>query len=163
MLPATPVYLGQATCPIGAPPGTCGEGVDRPQATRYADLILKTISENPQCFEGEDLTLAYALEGKLRSFGTSFPSAFGKQASVLTLSSDDNRVIQQASGCRIVTMTQPGPNTSQGTQQSNDLRQPIQIQQPGSIIAEPDSSQSNLVPVAIGAAGALALIYALIH
>lgn len=72
------------------------------------------IENNPDCFEGEDLTGAYALEQKLRDYGQPVSSETVQIQVMLPLSEEEARVAGRAELCsHVPTMrvSQPGPAT----------------------------------------------------
>lgn len=180
VLSARPTRLGQATCPIGAAPGTCGDGFDRPAAAKYADLLANKISQNPECFQGEDLSIAYALESKLRKFSISLPGGFfGGGGNTILLSEEEGRTLQEALNCRVMPIgpvTQPAPretipsdkvqyagsNPIPRLQPFGDDSGIVQPLQAAPVPLQVASDKQSILPIAIGAAAALALIYAVV-
>jgi len=166
VMPVRSIQLGQATCPIGGCPAP--GMTDKAAAQKLADLLSRTLADHPECFEGEDLEVAMAAQIRLESFATSRTLSMLPQ--MTTLSDDENRVIAQAQGCQIVQMTKPGPITPKPAETVTG-QQPTTIktlQTPSSgpapsagTLPQPSSQSTNLLPVALGAAGALALLWAL--
>jgi hypothetical protein len=124
----------------------------RQDAFNLANIIAKVIETNPSCFEGEDLSVAYALEQKLRDYGAPIPEGMAVPAVMLELSEEEARVAGRAESCGqpspIQTALPPGtkgqPRTSTG---------PLP---PGTRLPQGPAA-FPIVPVAIGA-GALGLI-----
>lgn len=104
-----------------------------------ADLLARLLAENPECFPGEDLSLAYSLEDRLRShFSRTIPSgpevAQEKPTMPFIPSDEDVRIAARAEECgRLMGLT------------SADLR------------PEAPAAAFPIVPVAVGA-GALAAV-----
>jgi hypothetical protein len=121
----------------------------RKDAFNLANTLATVIETNPNCFEGEDLSVAYALEQKLRSYGAPVPEGFAQTAVMLDLSEEEARVAGRAETCgQIPTIRSAVPGG-----------QPIPAVGPmptGARLPE-GPSQFPIVPVAIGA-GALGLI-----
>lgn len=142
-------------------PGTMGPGrvVGRSQAFALANLLSDLISSNPGCFEGEDLSVAYAMEQRLRAYGKPvLPGTFQTQE-MLNLSDDEDRVLTSAESCSRQPQMQPFPHPVEGQPSVIEtMENPANsnILLPNAPFS-PAPSSFPVVPVAIGA-GALGLV-----
>jgi hypothetical protein len=116
-------------------------------AAKYGETLNAVVENNPACFEGEDLSVAYALRDRLYS-GPYNPEAI-RLAVMVELSEEEARVLSRAEACY--------PQLEQGL-----VSPPITPMPPtgGARITAPLPEGPDpfpLVPVAIGA-GAVGLI-----
>jgi hypothetical protein len=121
----------------------------RKDAFNLANTLATVIETNPSCFEGEDLSVAYALEQKLRSYGSPVPEGMAVPAVMLDLSEEEARVAGRAETCGQIPTIRPAVPGGQPTPSTGPL--------PAGTRLPEGPSQFPIVPVAIGA-GALGLI-----
>jgi hypothetical protein len=128
------------------------------------NLLSDTILSNPGCFQGEDLELAQALLAKLQDFLSPPPNA--KVIGITTMTDAELKIIDTANGCKPINTIKPLPAVK--VPPGNDTTKPSSQAKPGQAVPNaaasattPASGETNLLPVALGAAGVLALIYAL--
>ena len=174
-MPARPIRLGQSTCPITGCPVT--RGIDKAAAKKYAELLAKTLGDHPECFDGEDLVEALASENRLMNFSAGFAWEGVAPAQTYTLTEADNRVIGQALNCpanQAAPVTEPAPvtpkppeNATTPVQNATTGQQPTTIKTlqtptpaPAGTLPQAPSQETSIVPIAVGAAAALAIIWA---
>lgn len=123
--------------------------VGRKEASSLAAIVSTVIENNSSCFEGEDLSVAYALAQKLSDYGAPVPEGTYQTAVMLTLSEEEARVAGRAEVCNQMPTIQPAVPGGQ----------PIPASGPtpaGQRLPE-GPAPFPIVPVAVGA-GALGLI-----
>jgi hypothetical protein len=118
--------------------------VTQKEAGLLANLVSQVIENNPSCFEGEDLSVAYSIASKLQDFSQS-------DQVTLALSDEEARVAGRAESCNGAAGMMPTPF---GIKRSGSA--PIAASQ-GPAPLPQGPSPFPIVPVAIGA-GALGLL-----
>lgn len=158
-------FLGQVECtgdvcrrPVKPGPGYVAPArtIGKREALSLSHIIGNVIETNPSCFEGEDLSVAYALQEKLRSYGEPTPEGWAEIALdpvLMPLSEEEARVAGRAEVCSrgpVIQTAVPAPGPG-----GQPLPTTGRISTTAPLPAGP--AAFPIVPVAIGA-GALGLI-----
>lgn len=89
-VPPYGISMGQAKPPPERPAGVIGKF----DAADAAKRLVQVVESAPECFEGEDLTVAQSLVDRLKEFSTSGRSLMG-------LSEEDERVLKKGVDCSV--------------------------------------------------------------
>jgi hypothetical protein len=128
--------------------------LSRKKAFAISSVLASVLKSNPACFEGEDLSVAYALEERLRTWGTPLPAGSMQTQEMLSLSSDEERVVAAAEACQkalpfIPTKLAPGTPQVPGAPSKADAILPTDDSLP-------------LLPIAVAGIGLVGVIAALL-